>query len=870
MPVSKLVGTKVKRREDPRLVQGLSHYVDDLRMADVMHAAILRSPHAHARISGINTDAAQALPGVVTVVTGADIGDSVGSVPCAAANPTLRTPPHPVLAQGEVRYVGEPVAVAVAGDSYTARDALDLIEVDYEPLPAVSDLEKALEPGSPLVHSQWDSNQAFTFECGTGDMDKARAEADVIVKQKFIHQRLAPIPVETRGVVARYFPGEDELTVWSSTQIPHLLRAMLALMLNFPEHRIRIIAPEVGGGFGCKLNVYREEGLLAHLAMKLKGTVKWIEGRRENIQATIHGRGQVGTVEAAVKKDGTILGVTYDSLLDTGAYHQLLTPGMPPLTGLMISGSYKIPTLKFTSTGGFTNKVATDAYRGAGRPEATLVIERTMDLIARELDMDPVELRRKNFAQPADFPLQVATGLAYDSGNYQAALDRALEMVGYQDLRAEQQRLRAEGRYMGIGFSTYVEICAMGPSAALPAGGWESGTVRMDFTGKATVLTGVSPHGQGEETTFAQIVSDDLGVPIEDVAVLHGDTAVVPNGIGTFGSRGISVGGTAVYMATQKVREKAEAIAANVLECSTDDLEFEDGKFTVKGVPDKGITIQEVATFAQIVSDDLGVPIEDVAVLHGDTAVVPNGIGTFGSRGISVGGTAVYMATQKVREKAEAIAANVLECSTDDLEFEDGKFTVKGVPDKGITIQEVALQAHVATKLPAGMEPGLQATSVFEPSNFTFPFGTHICVVEVDTQSGEIEIKKYVAVDDCGKVINPMIVDGQVQGGIAQGLGQALLEEVVYDEDGQLVTGSLMDYAVARAEDLPPLEFDRTETPSPVNPMGVKGVGEAGTIGSTPSIVNAVVDALAPFGVTHIDMPLKPEKIWRLCQGGSK
>ena len=582
------------------------------------------------------------MPGVVSVVTGADIGDSVGSVPCAAANPTLRTPPHPVLAQEVVRYVGEPVVAVVAEDSYTARDALDLIEVDYEPLPAVSDLEKALQPGSPLVHSQWDSNQAFTFECGTGDMDKARAEADVIIKQKIVHQRLAPIPVETRGVVARYFPGEDELTVWSSTQIPHLLRAMLALVLGFPEHRIRIIAPEVGGGFGCKLNVYREEALLAHLAMKLKATVKWIEGRRENIQATIHGRGQVGTVEAAVKRDGTILGVTYDSLLDTGAYLQLLTPGLPPLTGLMISGCYKIPTLKFTSTGGFTNKVATDAYRGAGRPEATLVIERTMDLIARELDMDPVELRRKNFAQPTDFPLPVATGLAYDSGNYQGALDKALEMVGYEDLRAEQKRLREEGRYLGIGFSTYVEICAMGPSAALPAGGWESGTVRLDFTGKTTVLTGVSPHGQGEETTFAQIVSDELGVPIEDIAVLHGDTAIVPNGIGTFGSRGISVGGTAVYMATQTVKEKAEAIAANVLECSAEDLEFE-----------------------------------------------------------------------------------------------DGKFTVKGVPDKGITIQEIALQAHVATKLPAGMEPGLQATSVFEPSNFTFPFGTHICVVEVDTQSGE-------------------------------------------------------------------------------------------------------------------------------------
>ena len=775
MPVSKLVGTKVKRREDPRLVQGLSHYVDDLRMADVLHVALLRSPHAHARINGINKDAAVALPGVVSVVTGADIGDSVGSVPCAAANPTLRTPPHPVLAQDAVRYVGEPVVAVVAEDSYTARDALDLIEVDYEPLPAVSDLEKALQPDSPVVHSQWPDNQAFTFECGTGDMDKARAEADVIIKQKIIHQRLAPIPVETRGVVARYFPGENQLTVWSSTQIPHLLRAMLALVLGFPEHRIRIIAPEVGGGFGCKLNVYREEALLAHLAMKLKATVKWIEGRRENMQATIHGRGQVGTVEAAVKRDGTILGVTYDSLLDTGAYLQLLTPGLPPLTGLMISGCYKIPTLRFSSTGGFTNKVATDAYRGAGRPEATLVIERTLDLIARELDMDPVELRRKNFAQPTDFPLPVATGLAYDSGNYQGALDKALEIVGYDDLRAEQKRLREEGRYLGIGFSTYVEICAMGPSAALPAGGWESGTVRLDFTGKTTVLTGVSPHGQGEETTFAQIVSDELGVPIEDIAVLHGDTAVVPNGIGTFGSRGISVGGTAVYMATQTVKEKAEAIAANVLECSAEDLEFE-----------------------------------------------------------------------------------------------DGKFTVKGVPDKGITIQEIALQAHVATKLPAGMEPGLQATSVFEPSNFTFPFGTHICVVEVDTQSGDVKIIKYVAVDDCGKVINPMIVDGQVQGGIAQGLGQALLEEVVYDEDGQLLTGSLMDYAVPRAEDLPPLEFARTETPSPVNPMGVKGVGEAGTIGSTPSIVNAVVDALAPFGVTHIDMPLKPEKIWRLCQGGTK
>lgn len=773
MPVSKLVGTRVKRREDPRLVRGLSHYVDDIRLIDTLHVAIVRSPHAHAEIGAIRTERARSLSGVVAVVTGADIGDRVGSVPCAGSNPTLRVPDHPVLAQGRVRHVGEAVCAVVAEDAYTARDALDLIEVDYRPLPPVVDPEAALQPGAAVLHPQWPDNVAFTFELGRGDMNDARQAADKVIKQRIVNQRLAPISMEGRGVLAQYLPGEEELTIWTSTQIPHLARTQLALMLKVPEHRVRVIAPEVGGGFGCKLNVYAEEGLLGYLALELKRPVKWTEGRRENLQATTHGRDQLGTVEAAFKADGTILGLSYDIVADIGAYQQLLTPGLPPLTGLMICGCYKIPTVSFKATGVFTNKMSTDAYRGAGRPEALYVIERTVDLIARELEMDPAEVRRKNFPAAADFPFRTATGLTYDSGDYHAALDKALALADYPKLRERQRKLRTEGRYLGIGLSTYVEICAMGPSVAMPAGGWESGTVRFDFSGKATVLTGISPHGQGEETSFAQIVADELGVPMDDITVVHGDTARIPNGIGTFGSRGLAVGGTAVLMAAQQVKEKAQAIAAHILEASAEDVDFS-----------------------------------------------------------------------------------------------DGRFTVKGVPGKGIAIQEVAQQAHIATKLPKGMEAGLQATSLFEPSNFTFPFGAHVCVVEVEPESGRVEVLDYVAVDDCGTVINPLLVEGQVHGGIAQGLGQALLEEVVYDENGQLVTGSLMDYALPRAENLPYLRVDRTETPTPVNPLGAKGVGEAGTIGSTPAVVNAVMDALAPFGVAHIDMPLKPERIWRACRGG--
>jgi len=771
MPISKLVGARVKRREDPRLIRGLAHYVDDIQLPNVLHAAILRSPYAHARIRAMRTDQARRHPGVVAVVTGNEIRDQVGCVPVASQNPTLRVPKRYVLAVDKVCFVGEGVVVVVAEDRYAARDALDLIEVDYEPLPVVSDPEKALASGAPVIHPEWPDNVAFRFDLKQGNLAKAFKEAERVVKQRLIHQRLAPIAIEPRGVLARYLPGEDELTLWSSTQIPHILKTQLSVMLKLPENRVRVIAPEVGGGFGSKLNVYAEEGLIGHLAIKLKRPVKWIEGRRENMQGTIHGRGQVGEVEVAVKKDGTILGLQYRVIADIGAYHQLLTPGIPPLTGLMLSGAYKIPALAIEVTGVFTNKVATDAYRGAGRPEATYVIERIIDRVAQELAIDPVKIRQKNFPRPKEFPFKTATGLIYDSGNYQGALNKALRLSGYQGWRGEQRKLREKGRYLGIGLSTYVEICGMGPSAAMPAGGWESGTVRVEPTGKVTVLTGVSPHGQGQETSFAQIVADEFGVPLDDIHVIHGDTAVVPSGIGTFGSRATAVGGTAVFQAAQKVKEKAREIAAHLLESDPEDLVFS-----------------------------------------------------------------------------------------------ESRFSVKGVPKKGVSLQEIALEAHLARNLPKKMEPGLTATSVFEPANFTFPFGAHICIVEVDPETGRIEIRKYVAVDDCGKVINPLLVDGQIHGGIAQGLGQALLEEVVYDEEGQLLTGSLMDYALPRAEDLPRLELARTETPTPVNPLGVKGVGEAGTIGSTPAIVNAVVDALAPFGVTHVDMPLKPEKIWRLCR----
>jgi carbon-monoxide dehydrogenase large subunit len=796
---NKYVGQRVKRTEDPRLIKGLAHYVDDIGLPGTLHVAFVRSVYAHAKITGIDTSAALATPGVVAVYTGADVADKIGPVPCAGALPDLKVPDHRVLAKDKVYFMGHPIVAVVATDRYVARDACDLVIVDYDELPVVTDVEEAAKGGT-VIHDAWQDNIAYRLTSGEGDIDAAFSAADRVVKQRVVHQRLAPIAMEPRGVLARYFPGEEELTLWSSTQIPHLMRTQVALMIGIPENKLRVITPEVGGGFGSKLNVYAEEALLGWISMQLSKPVKWIETRRENIQATIHGRGQIGDVEIAFKDDGTLTGLRYTVFADLGAYHQLLTPAIPTLTGLMLSGAYKIPAIQMNITACFTNKMATDAYRGAGRPEATYVVERALDLVAADLGVDPAEVRRKNFPAANEFPFHTATGLDYDSGDYEAALDKAQQIAGYAKLREDQKKAREEGRLIGIGVSTYVEICALGPSQAMPAGGWESATVRIEPTGKVTVLTGASPHGQGQETSFAQIAADELGVHLNDVTVIHGDTGVVQYGIGTFGSRATAVGGTAVFVAIQKLKEKADKIAAHMLQAEASKLSFEGGKYSLQ---------QAAAAAASTGVSDPVVPV------------------------------------------GEAPAGALPEPQT------EGRSSV--------TIQEIALAAHIAKDLPPDTEPGLSATYFFEPKNFTFPFGTHIAVVEVDRETGDIEFLRYVAVDDCGRVINPLLVDGQVHGGIVQSIGQALYEEVVYNEDGQLVTGTLMDYAVPRASDIPKnFELDRTETPSPVNPLGVKGVGEAGTIGATPAIVGAVVDALAPFGVKHLDMPIKPENIWRI------
>ncbi|MBI3660732.1 xanthine dehydrogenase family protein molybdopterin-binding subunit [Candidatus Acetothermia bacterium] len=768
----KLVGQRVKRVEDPRLITGTSHYVDDIHLPGMLYAAFLRSPYAHARIKSIKADLALQHPGVVAVITGKETKDKCGTVPCAAAVPDLKRPTHYCLALDRAYFVGHPVAIVIANDRYTARDAVDLIDVDFEPLPAASDPEAALKSGAPLAHPEFRTNLAFKTE--GADIPEIFKKADKIVKQKLLNQRLVPCAMEPRGVIAHWLPGEQQLTLWSSTQIPHLMRTQVALMLGFPENRLRVITPEVGGGFGSKLNVYAEESLLGYVSMKLKKPVKWIETRRENFTGTIHGRGQVAEIEMAVKNDGTILGMKYHIVSDLGAYHQLLTPAMPILTGLVLTGSYKIPSVSLSVSGVFTNRMSTDAYRGAGRPEATYMIERMMDRIAQELKLDPVEVRKKNFPKPEEFPFATPMGVVYDSGNYTLALDKCLELIGYQKFRQEQAEARKQGRHIGIGLSCYVEICALGPSPAMPAGGWESATVRLEPTGKVTILTGASPHGQGQETSFAQIAADELGVKLEDIIVVHGDTSIVQYGIGTFGSRATAVGGTAVYEAINKLKAKGKKIAAHNLGVEENAVEWDGGGFAAKG------------------------------------------------------------------------------------------------QGKRLSIGEIALAAHLAKMLPQDMEPGLSATHFYEPKNFTFPFGAHAVTVEVDIETGAFKILRYVAVDDCGKVINPMMVDGQIHGGIAQGLGQALYEEAVYDENGQLLTGEFMDYALPRTTHMPWIECDRTETPTPVNPLGVKGVGEAGTIGSTPVFVNAVVDALAPFGIKHIDMPLKPEKIWRAIQAAKR
>jgi len=779
----KLVGERIKRREDPRLIQGRGTYVDDVKIAGMQHMAFKRCDVAHGRIRSVDVSGAEAMDGVEAVFTGAQIAQMLGPMPIGTPG---KSPPHRAVAVDVVRYVGEPVAVVVASDRYVARDAADAIVVEYEVLPAVIDPELAMTGRPALVQEDFPNNLAVTLmQTGTGTdrrgnvddsaIDKAFAEAEVTISQRMVNHRLAPNSMEPRGVVAHFEPGKGSMTIWSSTQNPHILRTLIAAMTGLGEDQVRAIAPEVGGAFGSKINIYAEEYVGAVVSKKLGLPVKWIEERSEAFMATTHGRDIIGYVELAAKRDGKVLGVRLRLIADIGAYNMLLTASIPTLTMLMANATYDFPAIRATLTEVFTNKTPTDAYRGAGRPEATYFVERAMDMLARELKMDPAELRRRNFIPKDKFPFQTQMGAIYDSGDYEKALDAALQASNWKALLAERDKAQAEGRLVGVGLAMYVEVCGIGPSATMPGtGGWEHAGVTVERDGRISATTGASPHGQGNETTFAQMLADQFGVPIEHVTIHHGDTAIVKQGVGTFGSRSQAVGGAALHLAGSKVKAKMAKFAAQMLEASEADLVFENGTISVKGAPASGTPFAAVATFA-----------------------------------------------------------------------------------------------YVPVPLPEGLEPGLSEEAFFEPTNNTYPFGCHIVLLEIDRETGEPTLLRLVAVDDAGHLINPLIVEGQIHGGLAQGIGQAMIEEVVYSpEDGQLLTGSYMDYALPRSTDFPRFELEATVTPTPVNPLGAKGVGEAGTLGSTPAVVAAAVDALSGFGVTHVDMMLRPEKLWRIIQGG--
>ncbi len=778
----KLVGQRVKRREDPRLIQGRGTYVDDIAIVGMQHLAFKRCDVAHAKIRSIDTSAAAAMEGVEAVFTGADIAKFLAPMPIGTPFPS---PEHRAVALDTVRFSGEPVAVVVASDRYVARDAADAIVVSYDTLPAAVDLEQAMTGKPTVIHPDFPNNLAIALvPSGTGvsadgkvvddaAIDDAFAKADVVVSQRMMNQRLVPNSMETRGVVAHYEPGKGTMTIWSSTQNPHILRTFIAALTGLGQDQVRAIAPEVGGGFGAKINIYGEEYVAAAISKRLGIPVKWVEDRSEAFVATIHGRDILAYVDLAAKRDGTLLGLKFRLIADIGAYNMLLTAAIPTLTMMMANGTYNIPAVRATLTEVFTNKTPTDAYRGAGRPEATYFLERAIDMLARELKMDPAELRRKNLIRPEQFPFATQTGAIYDSGDYEKALNHCLKVAGWDRLKAERDAARAKGRLVGLGLSMYVEVCGLGPSSSLPTGGWEHSQVTVERDGRISATTGASPHGQGNETTFAQMLADQFGVPIEHVTIHHGDTGVVKQGIGTFGSRSQAVGGTALHLAGAKVKTKMAKFAAAMFEAHEDDLVFENGTIAVKGSPASAKPFASVAGFA-----------------------------------------------------------------------------------------------YIPVPLPPGLEPGLSDEAFFEPANNTYPFGCDIAMMEIDRETGEPTLLKFVAVDDAGNLINPLIVEGQIHGGLAQGIGQAMIEEAVYSEDGQLLTGSYMDYALPRAIDFPRFELEATVTPTPCNPLGAKGVGEAGTLGATPCIVNAAVDALSEFGVTHIDMMLRPEKLWRIIQGG--
>ena len=774
---ARIFGSGIKRREDPRLITGQGKFTDDFVLPGMAHMAVARSPYAHAKIKAIRTKKAAGMPGVLGVFTGKDMTDAgFQPIPCAwvVPNSEAKTPPYPAIATDVVRYVGNAVAIVVATDRYRARDAADAVEVDYEPLPVVVDAFKATQPGAPQLHADVPNNVCFHWKVSGGDVEAAFKNAEVAVKERILNQRLIPNAIEPRAALAQYQAATGEITLWVTTQNPHIVRFLLSLDTGTPEHKIRVIAPEVGGGFGSKIPHYPEDAMAVFASKRLNVPVKWTETRSENYRSTIHGRDHIQEVEMAATKDGKITALRAKVWANLGGYLSTASIGIPTiLHGLMLSGVYDIPNIHEDVFGVFTNTTPVDAYRGAGRPEATFMVERLVDLLAAKLKMDPADLRKKNFIPPFQDGHTVATGVVYDTGNYAAAFEKALKMADYAGFRRKQAQMRKKGEYAGIGISTYAEICGLGPSQVAGAVGfggglWESAIVRMHPSAKIQVFVGISPHGQGEETTFAQIVASELGVSVDDVEVLHGDTDQTPMGWGTYGSRSTAVGSGAL-------------------------------------------------------------------------------MGAIG----------------KIKEKGKALTAHLLEAAVEDIDYADGKFFVRGSPDKAKTIQDVALMANVAWNMPKGMEPGLEASAFFDPPNFVYPFGAHIAVVSVDAETGEVKVERYIAVDDCGKVINPMIVEGQIQGGIVQGIGQALWEGAVYDENGQLLTGSMTEYPMPKAEFFPNFELAMTETPTKVNPLGVKGIGETGTIASTPAIYNAVLDALSPFGVETIDMPLTPERVWR-------
>jgi carbon-monoxide dehydrogenase large subunit len=771
------VGRSLRRKEDPRFITGTGTYTDDMVLPGLLYAAFVRSPEAHARIQSIDTSAAAAREGVHAVYVAEDL-DIAAGLPMAWVPPgvEVNTPEHWPLAKGVVKHYGQAVAVVIGEDKYAVVDATEDVVVEYDPLPVVTDPEQALEDGSPLVHEEFGTNRTHQWGLGSEDMDAAWDEADVVIERRIVNHRTSGAPIEPRSCMAEYKAGG--LTLWTTTQIPHLTRSFLAGEFGMSEDRIRVVAPDVGGGFGAKLNHWGEEVVCCFASRRLGRPVKWTETRSEHMATSHHGRDQIDRVKMGLKRDGTITGVHIQVLADLGAYYLLLTPFIPAFTAFVASGCYAIPRVRTDITGVFTNKFPTDAIRGAGRPEATHLLEVMIEQAAAELGMDRNELRRKNFIPKDAFPAEVAVGVVYDSGDYHGTLDRLESKLDLAELERQKAELRERGIYRGIGFSTYMEICGLAPSrvvgpqgVGIQAGFWESSIVRVHPSGSVTVFTGTSPHGQGLDTTMAQIVADRLGV----------DPAVVE-------------------------------------------------------------------------------------VIHGDTNTGPYGMGTYGSRSLSVGGESVHRGALKVQDKAKRIVAHLLEAAPEDIEVANGRFSVKGSPDRGMALAEISAAAYIPENLPEGMEPGLEETTFYDPSNFVYPFGAHACVVDVDAETGRVDVVRWVCVDDCGPAINPMIIDGQIHGGVVHAIGQALYERIHYDENGQLVTGTFVDYCLPSAADVPSIETDRTETPSPTNTLGVKGVGEAGTIAGSPAVVNAVIDALRPLGVTFINMPLGSMHVWETIQ----